>query len=183
MSNDIVVPCRLIVNFFQIRLHFGVLCGAVYYSVLQCVAVCCGVLQCGAVYCSVLQCDAVLCSVLQCVAVWYSVLQCVAVCCSVLQCVAVCCRLLPCVAVCCSVFQCVTVCCICHRHVLCESRSFPPGCLFFWQVCLFYKIIKKRGCHACLHQHHHVKRMDVLWHAYGWVMSHIWMSHVKHMND
>jgi len=62
----------------------GIVCDAVWCTVLQRVAVCCSALQCVAVCCSVLQCVAVCCSVLQCVcgvfALCYSVLQCVAVC-------------------------------------------------------------------------------------------------------
>ena len=75
---------------------FGVLHGAMWYSLLQCVAIdaygihhhaaltlCCSVLQCVVVCCSVLQCIAVCWSVLQCITVHCTVLQCGAVCCSV----------------------------------------------------------------------------------------------------
>jgi hypothetical protein len=93
----------------------GVLRGAVWYSLLQCVAIdaydihhhaaltlCCSVLQCVVVCCSVVQCGAVYCSMFESVGVCCSVLQCIAVHCSVLQCVAVCCSVVQCGAVCCS---------------------------------------------------------------------------------
>jgi len=116
-------------------------CGAVYFSVLQCVAVILSsrqpclssmthlrrysMLQYIAACCRVLQCFAVRCSVLQ----W--ILLCLPShrpssrsmtplrCCGVLQCVAVCCSVLQCVAVRCSVLQCVAVCC--------SVSTFPPA--------------------------------------------------------
>ena len=144
---------------------------------LECVGVCCSVLPCVAMCCSVLQYDTVCCTVLQCVPMCCSVLQFAAVCCSVLQCMAVCCRMLQYVAVH-SVLQCVAVCRSMLQRVACKTLRPKVLNHEFW--------IASRDTYEWVMSHiwmSHVTHMNELCHTYGWVMSHIWMRHITRMNE
>ena len=90
-----------------------------------------------------------------------SVMQCDAVWCSALQCFAVCCSVLQCVVVRCSVLQCVAVWC----SVL--------QCITEWKAAETRVKYLKEPCFTIAESCH----------AYEWVMSHIWMSHVPHVNE
>ena len=92
----------------------------------------------------------------KCRSLYCSVLQCVAVWCSVLRCIAVCRSVLQCAAVYCSVLQCAAVCC---SVLQCAAVSCS---VLQWMS--------------------HVTQTNKSCYTYEWVMSHIWMCHVTHMN-
>jgi len=125
--------------------------------------------------CSVLQCDAVCCSALQCVAVCCSVLQCVAVCCSVLQCVAVWCSV--------SVLQGVAVCCSVLQCIteweVAETRvkNLKEPCFTIAESCHAYEWVMSHMWMS------HVPHVNESCHKHEWVMSHMWRSHVQYMNE
>jgi len=111
-----------------------------------------------------------------------SVLQCVAVCCSVLQCLAVCCNALQCVAVCCNVLQCVAMCCSVLQCVAVLQRVT-------WLVLQRTAPISSiQSCHihAYMMSHmwtSHVTHVNESCHTYERVMTHMWMSRVASMNE
>ena len=97
--------------------------------------------------------------------------------CSVLQCVAVCCSVLQCVAVCCSVLQCVAV---SHMwDVICDD---VPCDIYMWDyVYMMSHVWHLQKYHMMMWLIFH--RMQVHNLKYEWVTSHIWMSHVSHMDS
>jgi len=112
------------------------------------------------------------------------------VCCSVLQCVAVCCSVLQCVAVFVEVF----VHCVYGGRSVYVSREYfwsrrtrlvvlpcvAVCCTLIW-CCNVLQCVAVATIEASLNC-----QVSFEWEpnlTYGWVMSHIWMSHVSHTDE
>ena len=129
-------------------------------------------------------CVAVFCSVLQRVAACRSVFQCIVVCCYVLQCVAVRCSVLQCIALCCRVLEVlhwlVVYCSVwlagtrlsCHKYELVHMLPYLALCCSVSQCVTV--------CWSCNTWMSHVTCMNESCHASEWVVSHVWMIHVRH---
>jgi len=94
---------------------------------------------------------------------------------------------LQCVAVCCSVLQCVAVCSVCRstnaRHTTPMLRR-PIHIYVYIHVCMY--MLESCRSYGWVTSHifmSHVTHMNESCRTYECVMSHIWMSHVAHLNE